>query len=160
MKQNILRWFIGLWLCIFAIEAMAQPVLIIDKEGKAKRQRYHIGDKIWIKTHSLQLVSGQITNLDVVSVEIDNQIIDLDSIAVVYKHKRLLRLGSDFLWKGGAMYFVLDVVNSAIVGAKPVFSSETALLSAGLITSGIALRQLSVKRYKFYKKWRIRVVVF
>lgn len=154
------RFIFLIFICILTMQTMAQPVLILSKEGKTKRQRYHIGDEIVLKTKDKQLVKGQITNLNAIGIEIDNQFLDIDSIAVVYKQFRLLALGSEFIWKGGAMYFVLDITNSALVGIKPIVSRETVVFSACLITIGLTLRMLSIKKHNLNKGWQIRVVDF
>ncbi|MDI1353356.1 MAG: hypothetical protein PSX36_00465 [bacterium] len=59
---------------------------------------------------------------------------------------------------GGVAFISLTTVNNLIVPTEPVISETAALISAGLVTTGLLIREMGIKRIKVNARVHLRIV--
>lgn len=71
---------------------------------------------------------------------------------------RLYALFSGFFYTGGVLFISLDIFNNIINSETPYVKQTAAIASAGLITLGFIIKQLSIKRIRINKRKSLRIL--
>lgn len=59
---------------------------------------------------------------------------------------------------GGIAFLPLNSFNNMLVGTEPVFSEKAAYISAGLIATGLIIRQMGIRRIRINKNTDLKVL--
>lgn len=137
----------------------SQNMLLVEKPGTVKNYKYFAGDHIQLKTVDGLLISGPINIIRDSNLIVDfTNELALSDIAVVYKQRTLVNLGSTALIGGSLLYLGLDLLNG---GSKGVSFSENQgyQISAAVLATGIGMRLFTRKKMQMEKnKWRVRIL--
>ncbi len=138
---------------------VSQVTLVLAKENKAKRFRYHADNNITVQTIDGLVFSGKIKHIHSIEITIDTVIVPIDNIHYIIRHKRLLSLFSKAIGGGGLLYGVTDIISSARYGVKPIIDIRVQTIAIGLISTSLVLDKLSTRRFNLKKKkWKLLFV--
>ena len=70
----------------------------------------------------------------------------------------LYRLLSGFFYTGGVLFVGLDTFNNFINNQSPVVNQTAVIASAGLLSMGLIIKQLSIKRVRISKHKTLRIL--
>ncbi len=149
-------------ICLFCLNhVFAQKVLILENLSIGKSYKFFTGDVIGVRINdTTPKVSGKITDILDSSIIISNHFaFDLKAIAVVYKERRGIQIVSSSLLAFGGMFFVLDVLNNAINGDRPVVKADVTLISSAVVAAGGVLQIFVTRKCEVGKnKWRLKII--
>ncbi|MCK5775580.1 MAG: hypothetical protein KAH25_05365 [Bacteroidales bacterium] len=154
-----MKIFYFILLVFFPIVVFSQNMLLVERPGTVKNEKYYAGQAISIKTIDGLKISGPINIIRDSNMIIDfTHEIAITDIEIVYKRRTLVSLLSSILITGSALWIGLDLINGGSQG-KSFSENQSLQLGLGLIATGIGLRFIRDKRMNVKKeKWRIRVL--
>ncbi|NOR87352.1 MAG: hypothetical protein GQ527_07070 [Bacteroidales bacterium] len=154
MKIIFTLFFVWLSISLFS-----QNMLLVEKPGTVNNQKYFAGDHISLKTKNGLMISGPINIIRDTNIIVDfTHELSLNDIAVVYKPRKLVRLGSSALIAGSAMYMVLDFANG---GSKNLSFSENKSLQTSIVilATGVGMLFFTKKKMRIAdEKWRLKIL--
>jgi hypothetical protein len=72
--------------------------------------------------------------------------------------KYLYRLFSSFFYTGGVLFVGLDTFNNLINNDTPLINQTAVIASAALISAGVIVKQLSIKRIRINSRKSLRII--
>lgn len=153
--MTLFRKFTLLFIAAFLVSkpASAQKFLAIDKEGKIKRLRFYVHDKINIRLNDEAFFrSGQIDSIADTSFIFSGKNIPVKNVnaVLVYKNKgghAFLKEASGKLPIGGAFLLSVTAVNSLINHSYPLVPARMYIICGGIAATGFALHPLTFRIY-------------
>lgn len=128
-------------------------------KGASRRTLYKEGAPLKIKTTDGRKVQGYINRIGDTAVMINGLDYRYERIAAYYVPFRLCTIMGSALCVAGGGYLLLDGVNGAINGKRPVFHVEALATGIPLAAAGgVVLAFKEVRRST--DKWRIKVMVW
>lgn len=128
-------------------------------KGASRRTLYKEGAPLKIQTTDGRKVQGYINRIGDTAVMINGLDYRYDRIAAYYVPFRLCTIMGSALCVAGGGYLLLDGVNGAINGKRPVFHVEALATGIPLAAAGgVVLAFKEVKRRT--DKWRVKVMVW
>ena len=146
-------------LVFFPVVIFSQNMLLVERPGTVKNEKYYAGLPISLRTVDGLKVSGPINIIRDSSIIVDfTHEIAIADIEIVYKRRTLVSLLSSVLIVGSSLWIGLDLINGGSQGKS--FSENKSLQTGlGLMAAGIGLRFVRDKRMNVKKeKWRIKVL--
>ncbi|MEO6304346.1 MAG: hypothetical protein ABIP51_14365 [Bacteroidia bacterium] len=136
--------------------------IVYTRFGKLKKYEIHNGEVLDYKLKGqLTYHRNKITNLqDSFIVFSNDTIIKLNELKAVCIHRSnfVIRLFQSAFITGGAFFFFLNTTNNLINSREPVIDPKAILIGAGLVTTGILIKQLGVKRIRINKHKQLKIV--
>ncbi|MFN4122104.1 MAG: hypothetical protein ACK4GL_02230 [Flavobacteriales bacterium] len=161
--QRLISIFMFLFLGSIPIGSHAQDryLLALDKPGIVNRKRFHIDDKIWVKTYQEKHWNyGEIDLIQPDFIVLEQRMIPLRDISHLrvkrldWLHYRLQRVAL-----GGVMFFTFFSVNSLANNDHPILRRGEWLAPLGLVTPFIVLQPFRKRSYKIGEKRVLKVIV-
>lgn len=141
--------------------SFTQDYLVLEKTGTKKRYEYYPGDPFTFR------IKGETFRTDKIVALTDSMLI-FKGGTVAFKHIVRVSLKEHKLWMAGvgsvlitagAAYFLIDQFNNSVIQGNRISTDDQVVkVSLILVSSGMALLQLSKKRVNTAKNWRLRLV--
>lgn len=150
-----------LFIFTLSMNAFCQSSLIINTRGRVKRVHYYLGDKVSVKLKNKIVVSGVLSQLMDSSMVINNRIVLLNDIGVVYRSRgKGYGIFGPVLVISGSVYIGLDIVNNLInYNSNGYLVSPSAWIPASLLIGmGEALLILQTQRIKVTDASQLRIL--
>lgn len=143
----------------FPLSIFSQNMLLVEKPGTVKNEKYFAGGYISLKTTKGIKISGPINIIRDSTLIVDyTHELALSDIEIVYKRRTLISLLSSGLIAGSALWLGLDLINGGSKG-KSFSENQSLQIGLGILVAGVGLRFLRDKKMKVKKeKWRIRIL--
>ena len=140
-------------------QSSSQAFLLVESTRRFKNYKYFPGDKIMVSTYSKQLtVSGLISGFSDSTILIGEwDEVRIDDISQVHRVRGGIRYFSNALLLAGPAYLGIDLTNRLINNDSPVVLPETALISGGLVATGLALKLLRYRKLDC-KDWNLMII--
>jgi len=151
-------------LLILTLNVHSQKVLRINRVclNNFKTSELFINDILEYKLKGQQRYkTGKIVGLqDSMIILSNDSIIKLSEIKSIKlkANYRLIKLFSTALTYAGVGLLLIDSFNNAINETSPILRQETAIVSISLVTAGIIISQIGIKRIKINKKNTIKII--
>jgi hypothetical protein len=141
----------------------AQNIFLLERPGTIKNYKFYSGDRIRIKTLSVDtIISGPINiiNDSSIIINIANEIL-IGDIAAIYRKQWWFNFLQYLSVFAGISYLGINTLNGVINSDDPVVPNETLIISGSMIAFGAALTPLTTRKYKIDKeKWRVLILDF
>lgn len=158
IRQNLIAF-----LAFFFIAATAdsQHFLLVENRHNLHNFKYFEGDGIRMKAKpDGRIVEGIITVLTDSSVFVGAvEEVYMTEIITIYRQRTGIRWLQGALLLGGIAYFSIDSFNRLINNQAPVILTETAVISAGMISAGFLLQPAQYKKLHT-ERWDLRMIDF
>jgi len=153
------------WLLLFSIgimQAHAQKILTLNKNGPVKRIRYQEKEQISFKLKGEKIVhTGWIGSLtDSTFLLNDLMPVRVSDITMVidYEKGRGFRFLHKLALAAGIMYYGIGTANRIIFREEPVFEKRFVITSAALIAGSFAFKPFTVRKYRINKYRYLKVL--
>jgi hypothetical protein len=149
---------------ITSLDCFSQKTLdiLFTRFGALKKFEVYNGDVLEYKLKGEHRYrSNKITNLqDSFIVFSNDTIIKLDQLKAIRirKNNVLISLLKGVFITGGAMFFFLNTTNNLINERSPIIDQNAALIGAGLITTGLLIKQIGIRRIRITKHKQLKII--
>lgn len=164
MRRNLHSLLFILLLLFVSATVIAQKnILIIEKPGTVKNYKYYLGSRIkldYTYDNKFDKVAGTISKITDSTLIINKtHLIYISNITTIYRSRYGFSLLTQAGIKGGAAFFIVDGLNRALTGTRPIFKKETAIISGSLISGGLLFLPFVNKPLRINNEdWRIKII--
>jgi hypothetical protein len=136
--------------------------IVYSKYDNLKKYEVFNGDVLEYKLkgqHSYRL--NKIVNMqDSMIVFSNDSVIKLNQIKAICIRKSnfVMRLFQSAYITGGGLFFFLNTTNNIINERNPILDPKAALIGASLITTGLLIKQIGVKRIRINHNKTLKIV--
>ncbi len=146
-------------LLLLAGSVYGQQYLYLQKGNDVPHTRLSLKDHVKFKTSdSTGWTSGILQSITTESITVGGVTYPLEEIKAFRTRNSLGYTIGSAAAAGGVFFSAIIMANGLISGERPIITNNQIILGAGLLTSGLLTRWLSLKTYNREDGWHWKVI--